>query len=132
VTALDAEATGIVIPEVFTDPADGTEYAFGGISTLLCDALAGTHTVFGEAGGAVQRFCAENGICFAALDPQSDCAGDVTGDGILNTDDILTIARFIHECPGMQLSDAAIALADCNADGILDETDLRILLRQLA
>lgn len=132
VTALDAEATGIVIPEVFTDPADGTEYAFGGIGTLLCDALAGTHTVFGEAGGAVQRFCAENGICFAALDPQSDCAGDVTGDGILNTDDILTIARFIHECPGMQLSDAAIALADCNADGILDETDLRILLRQLA
>ncbi|MCQ2407841.1 MAG: S8 family serine peptidase [Oscillospiraceae bacterium] len=132
VTALEAEMTGIFIPEVFTDPADGTEYSFGGISSLLCSTLAGTHTIFGETGGAVEQFCLEHGLCFAAVDPLTGCTGDVSGDGILSMDDILTITRWINECPGMQLSDAAIALADCNADGILDGMDLRILLESIS
>ena len=64
--------------------------------------------------------------------PQSE--GDITGDGIINTFDYLTLADYIYkksQNTPVYFNDAQLKTADCFRDGIITESDAKVLVRYI-
>ena len=81
--------------------------------------------------GAVDAYCHESGLCFAALEPEETEEADVSGDGTVNYDDVLTLARNSAESEGMQMSETAFAEADLDADDMLTIQDVLLSLLKI-
>ncbi|MBR4200646.1 MAG: dockerin type I repeat-containing protein, partial [Oscillospiraceae bacterium] len=126
---LNTDAVGIEIPDTITITALDQSFPFAGIDAIGFRSYADNCTIYGTLGGTVHTYCRENGYCFAGLDPSATAAGDVTGDQIVDSDDVLTLTRWIAQSKGMRLNDTAFAQADINQDGIIDLTDVRGILR---
>ena len=73
----------------------------------------------------------ENGICTACgeKDPTYIAYGDLDGDGVINTTDVVLLRRYIAGGYGVEISEKA---ADLNGDGILNTTDVVLLRRYIA
>ncbi len=119
----DGENIGIQLPETVYDPETDTNIPVAGYTEELLAELCTTRTFYCDKDCESYSFMLRTGICVAIPDPQTDCMGDITGDGIVNNNDYLTLIRWITECPGMLMSDSAFAAADLNQDGCLDLLD---------
>lgn len=129
--AIPAGMTGLHLPETVYDAENDILCELAWIAPE-CVNLMGACTVYGEAGGFAEMLCLEYGLCFAAEDALCTVRGDVTGDGICDMQDVLTLGRWLAECDGMTLSPSAADCADCDGDGILTEADLAEMLRMCA
>lgn len=118
---------GIHIPNLVMIPETGMIADVSGLDEALCAEIADTHTIYGERGSRLEKYCLENGLCFASEELTDPAAGDLTGDGAADRSDLLTLNRILSECSGMTLNAAVMQAADLNADGMLDMTDLRLL-----
>lgn len=125
------EMTGLTIPDVIYDEADGVTAVFAGISNGIKWLVSTYYTIYGENGGLVDEYCHANGFCFAGIDPDCTVRGDITGDGVLNHDDTRTLLRWLSECSGMRLSEQAYAAADLDGDGIVTLLDLAVMLAEI-
>ena len=138
ITKLPENHCGYILPETVFDPDTGITAAFDEIFCGLAlhgrngDTLAGTATFYGMPGGRAEAFCAENGYCFCALEPECSVRGDLTGDGTVNTDDAATLFRWIAEGSGMMLPGKAAEAADLDGDGIISMADYAVLIRLAA
>lgn len=119
--------TGVHLPETVYDAKNDILCAFAGIAPE-CAALLAQCTVYGEAGGIAEKSCAAYGLCFAVEDAVCTVRGDVTGDGVCDLRDVLTLQRWLAECDGMTLSASAAECADCDGDGIPTALDLAEML----
>lgn len=128
VIGLSSDKTGIYLPETVTDAETGVTYQVIGIDAAAFGAYAESHTIYGEKGGLIERFCLENGYCFAQLDAGGD---DITGESVTDIDDVLTLVRCIGEQAGMVLNGTAAQKADINGDGLLTIVDALLLLSEL-
>ncbi|MBQ8920859.1 MAG: S8 family serine peptidase [Oscillospiraceae bacterium] len=126
------EFRGVSIPEHLEDEASGISARFAGVSEELAEMLADHYVVYCEPGGAVENWCRDNGVCFAYEAPETSITGDITGDAVLDQSDLRTMLYCLSESPGMILSDAAFANADCDGDGLLTMGDVSQLLKMLA
>ena len=122
--AIDTNAVGITIPDEITDAEHGTMIPFKGIDSTLYDELNSNRTIYGTLNGTVDTYCHAYGLCFAALEPEATVAADISGDGIVNKDDAVTLARCSVEYEGMHMSDTAFEEADMNADDMLTIHDI--------
>ena len=114
---------GIRIPDTVTDPQTGETIAVSGIDAALRAKIAETHTIYGTPDGRIAAYGQTHGLCFAADTLTAPVSGDLTGDGILNPDDLRTLSRILGECSGMLLDDTVMQAADVNQDGMLDMQD---------
>ncbi|MCQ2468614.1 MAG: S8 family serine peptidase [Ruminococcus sp.] len=130
-TEILTEAVGIVIPDVISDTEQGTEYPFVGVEMSIYQELNDNRTIYGELNGAVDTYCHESGLCFAAVEPEKTEEADVSGDGTVNYDDVLTLARNSAESEGMQMSETAFAEADLDADDMLTIQDVLLSLLKI-
>ena len=73
----------------------------------------------------------QNGICAAcsANDPTYIVYGDLDGNGLINTTDVVLLRRYIAGGYGVEISEKA---ADLNSDGTLNTTDIVLLRRYIA
>ena len=126
---VDESYVGVRILEEVTDNDSGAVGTFGGFSVDALETLRSGHTVYGDGLGLVYDYCQSNGICYAALEPNSVIAGDITGDGLIYIDDALTLLRWLGEGYGMHMSERAYTNADFNGDGAVDMRDFRAILK---
>ncbi len=131
IDATCGEAGGIHIPERILYPTTGETVSVRFIDPELCIRISDTHTIYGEHGGNIEAYCAERSLCFAAEILPERILGDLTGDGIVTEFDLLTLNRILTECSGMILNESVMTCADCNADGILDLSDIQSMQRLL-
>ena len=128
VDRLPPDQCGYVLPETVTDPETGVTCTFyeivGSLTWTRKDIFVGRVTIYGTPGGAVEAFCDENDYCFSALDPDCSVRGDLTGDGLVNKDDIQTLSRWLAEGGGMMLPGRAAEAADLDGDGCITISDL--------
>ncbi|MBQ6042120.1 MAG: leucine-rich repeat protein [Oscillospiraceae bacterium] len=134
VISLPPNQLGYVLPDVVTDPETGISGEVNNIMNFLTmrgrkDIFYGNVTIYGNKGGSVEAYCREYGYCFAALDPVCRVRGDITGDDLVNEDDIRTLIRFITECAGIMLPGKAAEAADLDGDGIITILDAAIMAK---
>lgn len=123
---------GIRIPETVIHPVTGETIQVGGIDSALQLKLAGTHTIYGEKGGNTESLCEYYLLCYAADPLPEVITGDLTGDGIVTEDDLLTLSRILSECKGMIVNASVEKAADCNQDGELNILDLQAMCGLMA
>jgi hypothetical protein len=123
---------GYVLPDVVTDPETGISGEVNNIMNFLTmrgrqDIFYGNVTIYGEKGGSIEAYCKEYEYCFAALDPSCSVRGDITGDDLVNEDDIRTLMRYVTECAGIMLPGRAAEAADLDGDGAITLLDVSIM-----
>lgn len=131
-SGIPEDVTGLHLPETVFDPVNEISCAFTEIAPDCLEQIRTQCTVYGAAGGAVEVYCTEQSLCFAAEDAVCTVRGDVTGDGVCSTSDVLTLLRWLAECRGMALSSSAWECADFNEDGTVTALDAILMLAQIA
>lgn len=120
--------SGICLPDPVFDEINDITGSFDGLySRELMDYLAENCTIYCHKNDNVMYYCKQFGLCYALLDAECTVQGDVTGDGIVDRNDVLTLMRWLQEGEGMILSESAAAMADLDADGTVTMLDLRLL-----
>ena len=129
--SLPAGDCGIYIPEHAADDGLGIDADFTGMSLdrTAIRLVRERITFYGESGGAVEQWCREMNLCFAAVDPEYTVPGDVTGDGTVNSFDAATLLRWLGGAPGMRMNDAAYQMADTDGDGCVTVSDAYLILQ---
>lgn len=123
---------GIYVPDFVTDEKNNITGSFFGIESLeLKNYIEENCTVYCEKDSAVSRYCIDQGICFAYVDAECTVMGDVTGDGVADRNDMLTLMRWLTEGEGMRMSESACKTGDLDGDGVLTMNDLSLLCRMI-
>ena len=126
-TGTDGELLGLGLPDAITDPESGTIYPFGGIDAAAFADRIDSITFFCKADGTAAAYCQANGYCWAVSDGACDLPGDLTGDGIVDFADAMTLQRFVTEGSGVMFSESQLLAADVNKDGFIDTDDVMYL-----
>ena len=130
VTEIDTDAAGVMLPDTITDPDTGEIKTVAGIHADVLRDCAGQKTFYLTPGGEAEKNLASRyDLCFAYAYPESVKPGDVTGTGKVDLNDVLTLLRILSERKGMVLSSSTAEAADCNGDGILDLSDVRLIMQ---
>ncbi len=130
VTEIDTDAAGVMLPDTITDPDTGEIKTVAEIHADVLRDCAGQKTFYLTPGGEVEKHLASRyDLCFAYAYPVSAKPGDVTGTGEVDLNDVLTLLRILSESKGMVLSSSTAEAADCNGDGILDLSDVRLIMQ---
>ncbi len=119
---------GIYVPDqIYSEETQQSEPIFG-IADAFIEKAAGNITIYYDSNDRnMAELCRSNGLCGASWDPITEMTGDITGDGMLDQNDILTLIRVITEGKGMHLTDTICSLSDQNGDGILNLADVNLL-----
>ena len=118
---------GFRVPDTVIYPLSGEEVPVCDIDAALYERIADTHTFYVTKGSLMESVCTEYSLCTAAYTLTENIVGDLTGDGIVTKNDLLTLSRILTESYGMIIDEAVIYAADCNADGIVDMLDIRAM-----
>lgn len=127
-TAVPEGLTGIDLPDSVIDSADAVEGVLHDCQdTNLIRDLADNRIVYCMPDGAAERFCREHAICYVLIGAECTLVGDVTGDGIIDRNDVMTLMRWLEQGAGMRLSADAYSMADLDADGAVTVQDLALM-----
>ncbi len=123
----------VTIPKNVTEIED---HAFGKFNThmdesgqYVYDKVEG-FKIKGYTGTAAEKYAADNGFEFIALDVETKKLGDINGDGELDLLDSTILERHLAQFNGYETIDESVA--DVNQDGEVNLFDSTILERHLA
>lgn len=131
-TQIPAGLQGIRLENGITLEGEEIYFSFGGINDPnLLEYIIQNCTVYCEKDSSIARYCSSVGICYAYIDAECTVKGDITGDGSVDRNDIMTLMRWLDAAEGISLSASAYQAADLDGDGAVTMQDLAAM-RNLA
>lgn len=121
----------LVIPDALFDEMLYLDAEFAGFTEELTKQFSRSRVIYCTAGGAVDHWCHEHGICSAAIQPEYTMQGDVTGDGTVNADDALLLSLLLADNDGVFWNEAVASMADTDGDGILTIADVLLIQKNM-
>ena len=96
---------------------------------LNTGALGTPSQIYGYNNSTAQTYATEGNIPFTALDTRDALPGDVTLDGNVTLSDAVFLQKYLGK--RMEFNDVQLANGDCNNDGVVDDSDCRVLINFL-
>ena len=87
----------------------------------------GVHIVFSLQDDELCRLCEQWGILFVPLDGVSTVAGDLNGNGIVDSKDLQILSFWLAEANGVNIPENLLRQADLSGDGVLNLVDVFLL-----